>query len=67
MKRPLLFFLVVLLAGGICSTSTVRAQAHQGLVTSYTMSGLIHVFLAAVTVVVLIRLIQGRNALGTKF
>lgn len=37
-----------------------------GLVTSYTMSGFIHVLLVIAIVVVLIRLIQGRNVLGTK-
>ena len=35
-----------------------------GLVTSYTMSGFIHVLLVIGIVVVLIRLIQGRNVLG---
>ena len=37
-----------------------------GIVTSYTMSGFIHVLLVIAIVVVLIRLIQGRNILGTK-
>jgi hypothetical protein len=37
-----------------------------GIVTSYTMSGFIHVLLVIAVVVVLIRLIQGRNVLGTK-
>ena len=37
-----------------------------GLVTSYTMSGFIHVLLVIAIVVLLIRLIQGRNVLGTK-
>jgi FtsH-binding integral membrane protein len=37
-----------------------------GLVTSYTMSGFIHILLMIAIVVVLIRLIQGRNVLGTK-
>jgi hypothetical protein len=37
-----------------------------GLVTSYTMSGFIHVLLVIAIVVVLIRLIQGRNVLGKK-
>lgn len=32
-----------------------------GLVTSYTMSGLIHVLLVAAVVVVLVRVIQGRR------
>ena len=36
-----------------------------GLVTSYTMSGFIHVLLVIAIVVVLIRLIQGRNILHT--
>jgi hypothetical protein len=31
-----------------------------GLVTSYTMGGLIHILLAAAVVIVLVRLIQGR-------
>jgi hypothetical protein len=37
-----------------------------GLITSYTMSGFIHVLLVIAIVVVLIRLIRGRNILGTK-
>jgi hypothetical protein len=37
-----------------------------GIVTSYTMSGFIHVLLVIAVVVVLIRLIQGRNVFGTK-
>jgi len=37
-----------------------------GVVTSYTMSGFIHVLLVIAVVVLLIRLIQGRNVLGTK-
>ena len=37
-----------------------------GVVTSYTMSGFIHVLLVIAIVVVLIRLIQGRNVLGAK-
>jgi len=37
-----------------------------GLVTSYTMSGFIHVLLVIAIVVVLIRIIQGRNVFGTK-
>ena len=37
-----------------------------GLVTSYTMSGFIHVLLVIAIIVLLIRLIQGRNLLGTK-
>jgi len=36
-----------------------------GLITSYTMSGFIHVLLVIAIVVVLVRLIQGRNILGT--
>jgi hypothetical protein len=35
-----------------------------GIVTSYTMGGLIHVLLVVAIVVVLIRVIQGRNPLG---
>ncbi len=35
-----------------------------GIVTSYTMGGLIHVLLVVAIVVVLIRVIQGRNLLG---
>jgi hypothetical protein len=34
-----------------------------GLVTSYTMGGLIHILLVAAVVVVLVRLIQGRQVL----
>jgi len=34
-----------------------------GLVTSYTMGGLIHVLLVIAVVVVLLRVIQGRKAL----
>jgi fatty acid desaturase len=34
-----------------------------GLVTSYTMGGLIHILLVLAVVVVLVRLIQGRQAL----
>ena len=37
-----------------------------GLVTSYTMSGLIHVLLVIAVVVLLVRLIQGRKLLGSK-
>jgi len=37
-----------------------------GLVTSYTMSGFIHVLLVIAIVVVLVRLIQGRNVLDKK-
>jgi hypothetical protein len=38
-----------------------------GLVSSYTMGGFIHVLLVIAIVVVLIRLIQGRNVVsGTK-
>lgn len=37
-----------------------------GLVTSYTMSGFIHILLVIAIVVVLIRLIQGRKLLGSK-
>jgi hypothetical protein len=34
-----------------------------GLITSYTMGGLIHILLVLAVVVVLVRLIQGRQAL----
>jgi hypothetical protein len=34
------------------------------VVTSYTMGGLIHILLVAAIVVVLLRVIQGRRALG---
>jgi len=34
-----------------------------GLVTSYTMGGLIHILLVVAIVVILIRLIQGRRVL----
>ena len=35
-----------------------------GMVTSYTMSGFIHLLLVFAIIVVLIRVIQGRNVLG---
>jgi hypothetical protein len=35
-----------------------------GVVTSYTMGGLIHLLLVVALVVVLIRVIQGRNPLA---
>jgi hypothetical protein len=35
-----------------------------GLVSSYTMGGLVHVLLVAALVVVAIRVLQGRRALG---
>jgi hypothetical protein len=35
-----------------------------GLVTSYTMSGFIHVLLVIAIVILLVRLIQGRSVLG---
>jgi hypothetical protein len=34
-----------------------------GLVTSYTMGGLIHILLVIAVIVVLVRIIQGRRAL----
>jgi hypothetical protein len=34
-----------------------------GLVTSYTMGGLLHILLVVAVVIVLLRLIQGRRAL----
>ncbi len=34
-----------------------------GLVTSYTMGGLIHILLVLAIVIVLVRVIQGRSAL----
>jgi hypothetical protein len=37
-----------------------------GLITSYTMSGFIHILLVIAIVVVLVRPIQGRNILGAK-
>ena len=37
-----------------------------GLVSSYTMGGFIHILLVIAIVVVLIRLIQGRNVFGKK-
>ena len=36
-----------------------------GVVTAYTMGGLIHLLLVIAVVVVLLRVIQGRNPLGT--
>lgn len=35
-----------------------------GLVTSYTIGGFIHILLVAAIILVLVRLIQGRNPLG---
>jgi hypothetical protein len=35
-----------------------------GVVTSYTMSGFIHILLVIAVISVLIRLIQGRNPIG---
>jgi uncharacterized protein DUF5670 len=35
-----------------------------GLVSSYTMGGLIHVLLVVAVVVILVRVIQGRNPIG---
>jgi hypothetical protein len=35
-----------------------------GLVSSYTMGGLIHILLVMAIVVILVRVIQGRRALG---
>ena len=35
-----------------------------GLVSSYTMGGVIHVLLVIAIVVILVRVIQGRRALG---
>lgn len=37
-----------------------------GVVTSYTIGGFIHILLVVAIIVVLVRLIQGRNVLGTK-
>jgi hypothetical protein len=36
-----------------------------GMVTSYTLGGFLHVLLVIAIVVVLIRVIQGRNPLGS--
>jgi hypothetical protein len=36
-----------------------------GVVTSYTLGGLIHILLVVAIVVVLLRVIQGRNPLGS--
>jgi asparagine N-glycosylation enzyme membrane subunit Stt3 len=36
-----------------------------GMVTSYTLGGFLHVLLVLAIVVVLVRVIQGRNPLGT--
>jgi hypothetical protein len=36
-----------------------------GIVTSYTVGGLIHILLVIAIVAVLVRIIQGRNPLGT--
>jgi len=35
-----------------------------GVVTSYTLGGVIHILLVVAIVVVLLRIIQGRNPLG---
>jgi hypothetical protein len=35
-----------------------------GVVTSYTLGGLVHILLVIAIVVVLLRVIQGRNPLG---
>ena len=35
-----------------------------GMVTSYTMGGLVHILLIVAIVIVLLRVIQGRNPLG---
>ena len=35
-----------------------------GLVTSYTLGGFVHVLLVIAIVIVLIRILQGRNPLG---
>lgn len=35
-----------------------------GLVTSYTLGGLIHILLVVAIIVVLLRVIQGRNPFG---
>jgi len=35
-----------------------------GVVTSYTLGGLIHILLVIAIIVVLLRVIQGRNPLG---
>ena len=35
-----------------------------GVVTSYTLGGLIHILLVVAIVVVLLRVIQGRNPIG---
>jgi len=37
-----------------------------GVISSYTMGGFIHVLLVVAIVVVLIRLIRGKNILGSK-
>ena len=35
-----------------------------GVVTSYTLGGLVHILLVVAIIVVLLRIIQGRNPLG---
>jgi hypothetical protein len=37
-----------------------------GLVSSYTMGGFVHILLVIAIVVVLLRVIRGKNVLGTK-
>ena len=41
-----------------------RLDVSTGVVTSYTIGGLIHILLVATIVMVLIRVIQGRNPLA---
>jgi len=35
-----------------------------GLVTSYTVGGLVHILLVIAVIMILVRLIQGRNPIG---
>ena len=35
-----------------------------GMVTSYTLGGLVHILLVVAIIIVLLRIIQGRNPLG---
>jgi hypothetical protein len=37
-----------------------------GVITSYTMNGFIHVLLVIAVIVVLLRIIRGKNIFGTK-
>ena len=48
---------------GAPGSPPIRAHVLLGLVTSYTMGGLIHILLVVAIIVVLVRVIQGRKPL----